>query len=194
MGTHGATKSHVKLLAVELHGDGTAGNWPLLGVCAVVTAFRAVSGSAPRAEATIYPGLRPDVAERSGSSPRRWPVRCLGALIPRGHDVTEPDDPIDAAAFGFTCWQNVFPGLVGASHGHSGRPGRHDTGVGPARLLAGGEPSGLRRRFPRWRGWIVAAICALVVADGAAAACTRWLGHVVLLSPCACRRRHRGDR
>ncbi len=106
-----------------------------------------------------YPGAFVSVAEPVGFFAAS-PVRCAPALI---HVVMTakpvPDGLIDAAAFRFTCWQNVFQVSGGQPHFMVVIQAAHDTGVGPAR------PRWLRgTTFSEHAGGIVAAICALAVA------------------------------
>lgn len=158
----------------------------LLGVCAVVAAFGLVSGARRYAEAgNPYPGAFVSVAEPVGFFAASLAgALCLGALI---HVVMtakpEPDGLIDAAAFRIHLLAERVSGLwLGLAATMVVIQAAHDTGVGPARLLASGALSDSVAASEMARGWIVAAICALVVAT-ALRLYTRWLGHVVLLVP-----------
>ncbi len=82
MGTHGATKSATSAVPTPRSNSMAMVRLAigLLGVCAVVAAFGLVSGARRYAEAgNPYPGASSASPSRSGSSPRRWPVRCVWA-------------------------------------------------------------------------------------------------------------------
>lgn len=186
MGTHGATKSATSAVPTPRSNSMAMVRLAigLLGVCAVVAAFGLVSGARRYAEAgNPYPGAFVSVAEPVGFFAASLAgALCLGALI---HVVMtakpEPDGLIDAAAFRIHLLAERVSGLwLGLAATMVVIQAAHDTGVGPARLLASGALSDSVAASEMARGWIVAAICALVVAT-ALRLYTRWLGHVVLL-------------
>lgn len=188
MGTHGATKSATSAVPTPRSNSMAMVRLAigLLGVCAVVAAFGLVSGARRYAEAgNPYPGAFVSVAEPVGFFAASLAgALCLGALI---HVVMtakpEPDGLIDAAAFRIHLLAERVSGLwLGLAATMVVIQAAHDTGVGPARLLASGALSDSVAASEMARGWIVAAICALVVAT-ALRLYTRWLGHVVLLVP-----------
>ncbi|WP_050178303.1 cytochrome c oxidase assembly protein [Mycobacterium tuberculosis] len=188
MGTHGATKSATSAVPTPRSNSMAMVRLAigLLGVCAVVAAFGLVSGARRYAEAgNPYPGAFVSVAEPVGFFAASLAgALCLGALI---HVVMtakpEPDGLIDAAAFRIHLLAERVSGLwLGLAATMVVIQAAHDTGVGPARLLASGALSDSVAASEMARGWIVAAICALVVAT-ALRLYARWLGHVVLLVP-----------
>lgn len=188
MGTHRATKSATSAVPTPRSNSMAMVRLAigLLGVCAVVAAFGLVSGARRYAEAgNPYPGAFVSVAEPVGFFAASLAgALCLGALI---HVVMtakpEPDGLIDAAAFRIHLLAERVSGLwLGLAATMVVIQAAHDTGVGPARLLASGALSDSVAASEMARGWIVAAICALVVAT-ALRLYTRWLGHVVLLVP-----------
>ncbi len=160
----------------------------LLGVCAAVAAFGLVSGTRRYAAAgNPYPGAFLSVAEPVGYFAASLAgALCLGALV---YVVVmsrpEPDGLIDAAAFRIHLMaERVSPVWLGLAATMVVIQAAHDTGVAPARLLGSGALPDSVAASEMSRGWIVAAVCALVVAV-ALRLNTRWLGHLVLLVPTA---------
>lgn len=167
MGTHGATKSATSAVPTPRSNSMAMVRLAigLLGVCAVVAAFGLVSGARRYAEAgNPYPGAFVSVAEPVGFFAASLAgALCLGALI---HVVMtakpEPDGLIDAAAFRIHLLAERVSGLwLGLAATMVVIQAAHDTGVGPARLLASGALSdsvaasemargGLLRRSARW--------------------------------------------
>lgn len=200
MGTHGATKSATSAVPTPRSNSMAMVRLAigLLGVCAVVAAFGLVSGARRYAEAgNPYPGAFVSVAEPVGFFAASLAgALCLGALI---HVVMtakpEPDGLIDAAAFRIHLLAERVSGLwLGLAATMVVIQAAHDTGVGPARLLASGGTIGLRRRL---RDGTRVDCCGDLRAggcDGAAAVHSLARARCAACPHCACRRRHRGDR
>ncbi|QUR65856.1 cytochrome c oxidase assembly protein [Mycobacterium spongiae] len=158
----------------------------LLVVSAAVAMYGLVGGAHRYAAAgNPYPGAFASVAEPLGyfAAVLSGAV-CLGALV---HVIMmsrpEPDGLIDPASFRIHLLaERVSIVWLGLTAVMVVMQAAHDSGVGPARLLGSGALIDAIATSEVSRGWIVAAICALVVVVTLRLN-TRWLGHFVLLVP-----------
>ncbi|WP_122440515.1 cytochrome c oxidase assembly protein [Mycobacterium attenuatum] len=158
----------------------------LLGSSAALASYGLVSGERRYAAAgNPYPGGFLCVAEPLGYFFASLATAvCLGALL---YVVIaarpEHDGLIDAAAFRIhLVAERVSVIWLGLAVGMAVIQAAHDAGVAPSRLLDSGALPDAVGASDGARAWIVAAICALVVAV-ALRFITRWVGHVVLLIP-----------
>lgn len=157
-----------------------------LVLCGAVAGYGLISGPRRYAQAgNPYPGAFLCAAEPLGFFLASLSAAlCLGALAFVVIAARpEPDGLIDAAAFRIhlvaervsIAWLVLAATMVVFQ-------AAHDSGVGPAKVLGNAALPDAVAVSEIARGWIVSAICALVVAVTLRLN-TRWLGHVVLLVP-----------
>lgn len=157
-----------------------------LAISVAVGCYGLISGPHRYAEAgNPYPGAFLSAAEPIGYfTGTLLGALCLGALV-YVVMMSRPaqDGLIDATAFRVhlvaerlsIVWLGLAVAMVVIQ-------AAHDSGVAPAKLLGSGALADSIAASEIARGWIVAAICALVVAVTLRLN-TRWLGHFVLLVP-----------
>ncbi|KZS76628.1 hypothetical protein A4G26_21570 [Mycobacterium kansasii] len=158
----------------------------LLGISGVLAGYGLASGARRYATAgNPYPGGFLCIAEPLGYFLASLATAvCLGALV---YVVIasrpEHDGLIDAAAFRIhLVAERVSVAWLGLAVVMVIIQAAHDAGVAPSQLLDGGALLDAVGASEVARGWIVAAIGALVVAVTLRLS-TRWVGHFVLLIP-----------
>jgi putative copper resistance protein D len=157
-----------------------------LAIAVAVGCYGLISG--PHRYAKVgnpYPGAFVSAAEPIGYFIATLSgALCLGALV---YVVMtsrpEQDGLIDAAAFRFhLVAERVSMAWLGIAVAMVVVQSAHDSGVAPAQLLGSGALLDAIAASETSPGWIVTAVCALLVAVTLRLN-TRWLGHFVLLVP-----------